>query len=274
MDRESLTNDIWRDLEKIREQKPLVHNITNFVVMNTTANLLLSVGASPIMAHAKEELKDLLVYAGALVINIGTLDAEWVKSMHAAVEIAVERGLPIVLDPVGAGASSFRTGVAMSLMQKMKKGIIRGNASEVLALLPKGHEDGAEHKGVDSMHGSVHVYERARVLLEKVGAIIISGQTDIVITKEGVYGLDNGHPVMTYVTGLGCGFTSVVGAFMAVQEDMGQAALHGAAYYGVAGEVAASDAKAPGSFEVRFRDVLYSMERSVFFHTLKCRAMP
>ena len=138
--------DISRDLEEVRRQAPLVHNITNYVVMNTTANALLAVGASPVMAHAPEEVEDMVDIASALVINIGTLSEPWIESMLKAAKRAQKKGIPIVYDPVGAGATPYRTRTIHELIQAAAPSILRGNASEIMALAG----DAAKTKGVDS----------------------------------------------------------------------------------------------------------------------------
>jgi len=141
---------VWADVLSIRHQAPLVHNITNYVAMNTTANALLSIGASPVMAHAEEEVADMVKIASALVINIGTLSENWIQSMQKAMLQAKSCGVPIVLDPVGAGATPYRTETAMQLLSVAPVAIIRGNASEILAVVQKD----AKTKGVDSISGS------------------------------------------------------------------------------------------------------------------------
>jgi hydroxyethylthiazole kinase len=148
---------IAADLRSVRERAPLVHNVTNFVVMQQTANALLAIGASPIMAHAEPELDELLSFAGALVINIGTLDASWIGAMEHALFAAQQRALPVVVDPVGAGASRLRTQTALRLLESRGVAVLRGNASEILALAGAA---GAT-KGVDSTHSSDAAREAA-----------------------------------------------------------------------------------------------------------------
>ncbi len=206
-------SDIWSALLAIREKAPVVHNITNYVVMNSTANALLALGASPVMAHAEEEMEEMVGIASALVINIGTLSPAWVRAMHRAAEAARKRRIPIVLDPVGAGATSYRTRTARELIQAFPPEIIRGNASEIMALL----EADAKTKGVDSTASSDAAVEIGRELHAECGAVVcISGETDYTIGRAGVIRGRNGHIMMTRVTGLGCTASALCGAFAAV----------------------------------------------------------
>lgn len=164
--------DIWTDIVRIRSEAPLVHNITNFVVMNTTANALLAIGASPVMAHAVEEVEAMVRLARALVINIGTLSGPWITSMRKAAAAARQCGIPVVLDPVGAGATSFRTRTAHRILADSPPTIIRGNASEIRAL----HYAESETKGVDSRHDAEAALDAARELAKKFGCVVsVSG---------------------------------------------------------------------------------------------------
>ncbi len=247
---------INRDLQKIREQVPLVHNITNYVVMNLTANALLSIGASPVMAHAEEEVEDMVSLASALVINIGTLSPHWVNAMEKAIRAAEQKKIPVVLDPVGAGATPYRTATARKLLNEGPIAIIRGNGSEIRALV----DSGARTKGVDSLEGSEAAVEAGRELSRKFGcAVSISGVADIVVSKEKIIRISNGHPLMPRVTGLGCVASAITGAFAAVNPDHLEAAASAMAVMGICGELAASRAEGPASFELHFLDWLYKL---------------
>jgi hydroxyethylthiazole kinase len=247
----------WEAVEDIRRLSPIVHNITNYVVMNNTANALLALGASPVMAHAEEEVADMVGIASALVINIGTLSREWIKAMHKAAERAVERGIPIVLDPVGAGATAFRTETARGLVSAFRPAIIRGNASEIMAVCG----DAAKTKGVDSSEASHDAVSAARSLHGTWGSTVcISGATDFIVGKD-CYQVRNGHPMMTRVTGLGCTATALCGAFAAVTPDTARAAAQAMVVMGIAGTMAADGAEGPGTLQVRFLDALYRMTR-------------
>jgi len=247
-------NSVWRDVERIRLEAPLVHNITNFVVMNTTANALLAIGASPVMAHAVEEVEEMASLARALVLNIGTLSGEWVEAMLKAARSAARCGIPVVLDPVGAGATRVRTQTAGRRLEEAAPAIIRGNASEIRAL---GGEGGLT-KGVDSTHTSGEALLAARRLAEaRQSVVVVSGATDVIVSGPHVLRVHNGHPMMTRVTGLGCIATALIGAFAAVNQSGLQAAAHAMAVMGIAGEMAAEGATGPGSFQPRFLDALY-----------------
>ncbi len=248
--------DIWKSLQEVRTKAPVVHSITNYVVMNSTANALLAVGASPVMAHAEEEVSDMVEIASALVINIGTLSREWVKSMFRAAEKAKSRSIPIILDPVGAGATPYRTGTAREIVRAFRPEIIRGNASEVMAL----SEDAARTKGVDSSETSHAAVSAARCIHEAYGSVVcISGETDYLIGRGPVAKVRNGHPMMTRVTGMGCAATALCGAFASVDGEYVRAAAHAMAVMGIAGEIAAEGADGPGTLQVRFLDALYRL---------------
>jgi hydroxyethylthiazole kinase len=250
---------IWNDLQRIRADAPLVHNITNYVVMNTTANALLALGASPVMAHAEEEVAEMAGLARALVINIGTLSRTWVHAMIAAERAAHDRHTPIVIDPVGAGATRFRTETAHRLLNEVPVSIIRGNASEIRAL----YTSDAVTRGVDSVHASEDALDAARALATQYGCVVVvSGATDLVVDCECVIRVRNGHPMMPRVTGLGCTASALTGAFAAVNTSPLRAAVHAMAVMGIAGELAAVDCPGPGTFQVRFLDALYLLRES------------
>jgi hydroxyethylthiazole kinase len=250
---------VWRDVERIRAEAPLVHNITNYVVMNTTANALLSIGASPVMAHATEEVLEMVALARALVLNIGTLSASWIAAMVKAGREARRRGIPVVLDPVGAGATRFRTETAERLLTEAAPTIIRGNASEIRALANRG----ALTKGVDSTDTPEEALDAARSLAAQCRCVVVvSGATDMIVADAGVLRVHNGHPMMPRVTGLGCTATALVGAFAAVNPSAREAAAHAMAVMGMAGEMAAERSPGPGSFQMHFLDALYQMRES------------
>ena len=250
------TQSIWTDVERIRAQAPLVHNITNFVVMNNTANALLAIGASPAMVHAPEEAEDFVSISSALVVNIGTLDATFVAGMKLAMRRAKELGKPIVFDPVGVGATAYRNQVSQELLTLASPAVIRGNASEIMALAGLN----AQTKGVDSLYGSEAAIDAAQRLSSVWGCVVvISGATDYIIRDKRRATVANGHPLMTKVTGMGCTATALTGAFAAVNPDYFQAATHAMAVMGIAGELAAEKNPSPGSLQVNFLNALYEL---------------
>ena len=246
-------------LTPIRVQAPLIHNITNYVVMNSTANALLALGAAPIMAHAVEEVEDIARLSRALVLNIGTLSTPWVTAMSAAARAAASQGIPIVLDPVGCGATAFRTRTAQDLIDAVRPTVIRGNASEIRALA----RSAGGTRGVDSRHAPEEVLDDAVALSRSLGCTVsISGQTDIVVAGDRVARIHNGDPIMARVTGMGCTASAITGAFVAVAADAFDAAVQAMVTMGVAGELAAAGAAGPGSFQVRFLDALHALRET------------
>ncbi|WP_256384365.1 hydroxyethylthiazole kinase [Photobacterium toruni] len=250
---DSLTQNIISALAQVREQKPLVVNITNYVVMNNTANALLAIGASPIMAHSRQEMAEMMHIAGSLVINIGTLDNEWIERMLFAVEQANTNNKPIVLDPVGCGASVLRTQTARTLAAKANNLIIRGNASEIIALAG----EASQTKGVDALDSSDTALAAAHALVMQYHAnVVISGEVDYVVTASQTIRLSNGHHMMPYVTGMGCSLTALTGAFAAIGETSGLAAT---AIYAIVGEIAAEQSTGPATLQLNIIDGLYQI---------------
>jgi hydroxyethylthiazole kinase len=247
------------NLRRVRDRKPLVHNITNFVVMNFTANALLACGASPVMAHAAEEVEEMVSLAGALVLNIGTLSPPWVQAMLKAGKRANALHVPLILDPVGAGATRLRTDSARRLIEGLSIQVIRGNASEVLSLA--GDKSGSRTKGVDSVHTVDQVAETAAALAKELRTTLaITGAVDLITDGERTCRVMNGHEMMSHVTGTGCAATVIIGAFLAVDPDSLEAATTGLSYFGLAGEKAAAKASGPGSFQIALLDALYEMK--------------
>jgi hydroxyethylthiazole kinase len=252
----ALSEKAAENLVALREQKPLIHNITNYVVMNYTANALLAMGASPVMAHAQNEVEDMVAFAGALVLNIGTLTDDWISSMIKAGKKASELDTPIILDPVGSGATPLRTNSAKNIISQTNIKVIRGNASEILSL----RDDNSKTKGVDSIHSVDEAAEAARNLADELHTTLaITGPVDLITDGTRVLRVSNGHPLMGYVTGTGCTATATIGAFLAVDKDPLSATATALAFYGLAGEIAAETASAPGSFMIQLLDALYTI---------------
>jgi hydroxyethylthiazole kinase len=257
---------IWSSIEDIRKTSPVVHNITNYVAMNNTANALLAIGASPVMAHAEDEVEDMVSIAGTLVINIGTLSDPWIRAMFRAADRAKNRNVPVILDPVGAGATAYRTRTARDLLRECAPAIIRGNASEIMALL----DEKATTKGVDSTAVSHAAVDTARQLSIINGCVVcVSGETDYIVRGDDVTRIMNGHVMMTRVTGMGCIASALSGAFAAVNVNHAEAAAQAMAVMGIAGEMAAQDVPGPGSLQVRFLDALYRLSESDIDRRLK-----
>ncbi|MDY0291020.1 MAG: hydroxyethylthiazole kinase [Desulfuromonadaceae bacterium] len=244
------------DLLHIRASAPLVHNITNFVVMNNTANALLALGASPVMAHAREEVEEMTRMAAALVINIGTLSQTWVESMELALATAKSNNIPIVFDPVGAGATTFRTQTCLHLLHHTNPSVIRGNASEIMAL------DGAQGKtkGVDSSAPEMEAKDAANRLAHRYNCVVcVSGAIDLITDGNNHAQVFNGDPMMPKVTGLGCTASALVGAFCGVNTHYFNATTHAMAVMGICGEIAAQQAKGPGTLQLHLIDSLYNL---------------
>lgn len=251
-----LAGKVAENLRKIRESKPLIHNITNFVVMNTTANVLLACGASPVMAHANNEVEEMVDLASALVLNIGTLTDEWVITMIKAGRRASDLDKPIVLDPVGAGATALRTNAARAILFQTWISVVRGNASEILALAD--HESNT--KGVDSVHSVADAADEACTLARELGTTLaLTGSTDLVTDGRRTLTIEGGHPLMTAVTGTGCSASALIGAFLSVDKDPVTAAATALAFFGVAGETAGAKAAGPGTFMIHLLDALYTL---------------
>jgi hydroxyethylthiazole kinase len=241
-------------LMRLRERRPLIHNITNFVVMNWTANVLLALGASPAMVHAPEEVEEFVAISSAVVVNIGTLDEPWIASMRQAAAKASEAGIPWVLDPVGAGATKLRTRASLELLA-LAPNVLRGNASEIIALSgAAGHAP----KGVDATASSGEALDAARSLAEASRTVVaVTGATDYVVDARRRIGLSGGSAMSQVVTGTGCAATSIVGAFLAVEPDVILATASALAVLKAAAAMAAQRSQGPGTFQIALLDALH-----------------
>jgi hydroxyethylthiazole kinase len=248
-------------IAEVRSRHPLVHNITNYVVMNLTANALLAIGASPVMAHAVEEMEEMVGLANALVINLGTLSTPWIAAMHTAARSAFQRGIPVILDPVGAGATQLRTRTAKALIESRPSEsqsplILRGNASEICALASAA----VKTRGVDSTLASEDAIEVARTLAAQHQAtVVISGAVDHIVSADQHIEVHNGDRIMAQVTGMGCVSTCLLGAFAATTQDSVAAATATMLAMGIAGEQAAQQCQGPGTFVPHFLDALAAL---------------
>lgn len=249
--------EIGHLLSQVRQEKPLVHNMTNVVVTNFTANGLLALGASPVMAYAKEEVADMAKIAGALVLNMGTLTSTEVEAMIIAGKAANEAGVPVIFDPVGAGATPFRTATARELLNKVNIAVIRGNAAEIANVVGENWAI----KGVDAAHEEGDVVTLAKMAAKQLKTVVVvTGVQDVVSDGDSAYIITNGHSMLANVTGTGCLLTSVIGAFVAVEKKrIVEAVLEALCAYEVAAELAADKAagEGPGSFQTAFLDALH-----------------
>lgn len=245
-------------LRELREQKPLVHQITNYVVMNETANATLAVGALPVMAHASEEVVEMVGLASALVLNIGTLSERWIEAMLLAGRAANVRRIPVVLDPVGVGATAYRTDTARLVLDEVRVNVLRGNPGEVATLV--GAE--AEVRGVESMAAGLDPGGLAREAARQLGLVVsVTGPVDHVSDGERVLAVANGHPLLAAVTGTGCISSALTGCFLAAKpEEPLEAAAEALAALGVAAEDAADGAAGPGTFHARLYDALAALD--------------
>lgn len=247
---------IGEALVRIRTTKPLIHHITNLVVMNDTANVTLHVGGLPVMAHDVEEVAEMVTHAGALVLNVGTLSPDWVESMLVAGRQANELGIPIVLDPVGAGATQLRTSTNLKLLRSLNIAIVRGNGGEIGALSGVG----GEVRGVESVAAPENPLTAARTLAQTYRTVVaLTGARDIITDGERSFVVNNGHIWLTTLTGTGCMATTMVAAFAAVERDYLLAAAGGLAMFGLAAELAAEKARGPASFKVALFDQIYNL---------------
>jgi hydroxyethylthiazole kinase len=247
-------NAIARLLEEVRAKKPLVHQITNYVTVNDCANIVLALGGSPVMADDEGEVEEMVAIASALVLNIGTLNSRTIRSMIRAGKKANELGIPVILDPVGVGATTLRTETASRLLAELKLAVLRGNMSEIKTLAGLS----VRTRGVDSIDAGAGGEDVAGGLARKLGCVVaITGATDIITDgiKTGL--IDNGHPIMAKVTGTGCMATALVGCFAGVASDYYLAACAGIMTMGLAGEKAEAGLapdEGTGTFRVRLLD--------------------
>lgn len=243
----------WHELHMVR---PLVHNITNYVTANFIANLLLAAGASPIMADARDEMEEIMAISSALHLNIGTINPETLGAMLAAGKAANRLGKPVVLDPVGVGASSLRAAIVQNITAEINITVIRGNSSEILTM--SGY--GPSGKGVDADSLMEEAEARAPLLATELKTIVaVTGPEDMVTDGKRAIKIKNGHPLLCRVTGTGCAVSALVAALAAVGADTILACAAALAAYGLAGQRAAQDAPGPGSFQAAFLDEIYAL---------------
>jgi len=248
--------DMAENLGRIREMKPLVHHLTNWVTIYDCAQITRATGALPVMAHAKEEVEEMVSLSGALVLNIGTLTPEFVESASLALRKANEKGIPVVLDAVGVGATGLRTESALRLINEGRIAVIKGNAGEIATLSGAG----AEVKGVESVRVEGSIEEHAKALALRTGSVVaVTGKEDIVTDGERAARVLNGHSLMGEVVGTGCMAASVIGSFVSVNRDAFTGTVCALSAYGIAGEIAAESADFPMEFKHRLMDAVYGL---------------
>ncbi|MCK8827467.1 hydroxyethylthiazole kinase [Natroniella acetigena] len=240
-------------LTKIKDEKPLVHHITNNVTVNDCANITLYWGGLPVMAYALEEVAEMVEAAAALVLNIGTLQKKQVEAMLLAGKRANQVGVPIILDPVGVGATAYRTKTALELLDQLDIAIIKGNQAEIITLAG---EQG-EVKGVESIGQYQDIVNNAKKLAHSEDTVVVvSGEEDIVTSGNKTYKVQNGDQLMGQIVGTGCMLASTLGVFCGVSDDYLQAALTAITAYGIAGEKSAQQISQSASYKVAFFDAI------------------
>jgi hydroxyethylthiazole kinase len=251
--------DISANLDKVRTKKPLVHHLTNWVTIYDCANVVKVFGASPVMAHAKEEVADMAGFASALVLNIGTLTPEFVESMKLAAKAANNNGAPVTLDVCGAGATKLRDDKCFELLDSVKINIIKGNASEVARIAG---ED-VRTRGVDASEVEKDLIDIAASLAKKRDCtVVITGEKDIISDGTRNLIIRNGCEMMAHIVGTGCMAASVIGTFSAVDSDLAVAAASGLVCFEIAAELAAKDCPGAGSFKEKLFDCIYNLDNT------------
>ncbi|RZC68817.1 hypothetical protein C5167_033153 [Papaver somniferum] len=263
----------WKNLEKVREISPLIQCITNYVSMDLMANTLLASGASPAMLHCLQEIPDFTPHADALCLNVGTLSPDWLPSMKSAAELVNELGKPWVFDPVAVSASEFRLKTCIELVG-LKPAVIRGNASEILALA-NASRDTHSSKGADSSHGSMDAIEAAKSLAKASGAVIaVSGAVDIITDGQRLVGVHNGVAMMQRITATGCAVTALIAAFVAVDPlHAFEATVSALSIFGVAGELGMDMAKGPASLRMHLIDSLHGLDQATILSQVNISCM-
>jgi len=250
--------DAYSLLEKIRKNKPVVHHLTNWVTIYDCANVVKVLGASPVMAHAREEVAQMAKIASSLVLNIGTLTVDFIEAMKIAAKSANEKGIPVILDVCGAGATELRNQKSFELLDEVRVDIIKGNASEIARV---SGED-VQTKGVDAAHVDRDMVQVVSKLARKrKTTIAMTGKEDIIASDKNLYIVKNGHPMMTHIVGTGCMATSVIGTFAAVERDLTLATAAALACFEIAAECAVKKSQGPGTFKEQLFDCLYHLDK-------------
>lgn len=252
---------VWENIERVRKNSPLVLSITNYVVMNNSANALLSIGASPIMSLCEEEALEMVSLCNSVVVNIGTVERSSLQTMLTALRCANTLKKPIVLDPVGVGATSYRKESVEKLLANGFFNYIRANASEIMTMAGMS----VDSKGVDSTQSSLNSKASAVSLSKRLNSVVcVSGEVDLVVSGNKTAYINNGSAMLEKVTGMGCTSTAILGAFSAVCDDCFNAGISATSYMGVCGEIAASKSAGPGSLQLNILDVFYNLSKEQY----------
>jgi hydroxyethylthiazole kinase len=247
-------------LEKIRKDKPVVHHLTNWVTIYDCANVVKVLGGSPVMAHAKEEVAEMAKIASALVLNIGTLTPDFIEAMKIAAKSANEKGIPVVLDACGCGATELRNSKTFELLEDVRINILRGNASEIA----RAAGENVRTKGVDAAKVEKNLIEVARHAAKKYKcAVVITGKEDIIADGKQLFIVKNGHEMLTHIVGTGCMATSVIGTFAAVEKNLAYAAAAALACFGIGAQCAAKGSLGPGTFKEKLYDCLFRLDKKI-----------
>jgi hydroxyethylthiazole kinase len=250
--------DVCRLLQEVRNKKPVIHHLTNWVTIYDCANIVKAFGASPVMAHAPEESGQMANLASALVLNIGTLTIDFIESMKIAAGSANLKGIPVILDVCGAGATKFRDDKSLELLDTVKIDLIKGNSSEIARIAG----ENVSTKGVDAAEVKNDLEVVARTLAKNRRCIVaVTGKTDILTDGLLLYKVNNGHEMMTHVVGTGCMATSVIGTFCAVSRNLIEASVSGLCCFEIAAELAAEVCGGPGTFKEKLFDYVFSLDK-------------
>ena len=250
--------DAYALLEKVRTQNPVVHHLTNWVTIYDCANIVKVLGASPVMAHAKEEVGQMAEIASSLVLNIGTLTPELIEAMKLAAKSANRKGIPVVLDVCGAGATQLRDKKSLELLNETKINIIKGNASEIARV----SGESVKTKGVDAGRVGKDMVKIAQNLARsRKCTVVVTGKEDIVTDGKKLYIIKNGHPMMAHIVGTGCMASSVIGTFSAVEKDLAYAAAAALVCFEIAAECAVKLSSGPGTFKEKIFDCIFNLDK-------------
>jgi hydroxyethylthiazole kinase len=251
--------DVFELLDTVKTKKPLIHHLTNWVTIYDCAAVVKTLGASPVMAHAQEEVAHMTRLASALVLNIGTLTMDMVEAMKCACRSAHKKGIPIIFDACGAGATTLRDEVSQEFLSEVKIDIVKGNASEIARL---SGED-IITQGVDSTDVKKDMVIASRSIAKKYGCcVVVTGKEDIVVDEHKGYLVKNGTLLMSAVVGTGCMAASIIGTFAAIEKDFVVAATAGLVCFEVAAECAAQLSAGPGTFKVKLYDALFTLDKA------------